>query len=64
MAKSAGMTVLELKRYYKSSYFSFCFPLFVIWRLWTVLAVACRAKDMCETFSMALRRDGLVPERF
>lgn len=56
IAETAGYEVLELRRYYMSSYFSFFFPLYFVWRFWTLLEVAFRVPDACETVSMALRK--------
>lgn len=60
MAQEARLSLVELRRYHMSSYFSFFFPLFVVWRLWTLLTVAVAAGDLCETFSMVLRKDSGV----
>jgi SAM-dependent methyltransferase len=55
-----GMVELEIRRYYMSGYFVFFTPLFVVWRLWTALAVLTRSQNLCETFSMAFRKTMLV----
>ncbi|MBX3645663.1 MAG: methyltransferase domain-containing protein [Rubrivivax sp.] len=57
MAEGVGLSTVDLKRYYMSSYFSFFLPLYMLWRLWTVLTIAIGADDWCETFSMVLRRE-------
>lgn len=48
---------LELRNsryYFVSSYFSFFFPIYFIWRLWILLFRALRGEQAAETFSMAL----------
>jgi 2-polyprenyl-3-methyl-5-hydroxy-6-metoxy-1,4-benzoquinol methylase len=51
-----GLTVVDAKYYFTSSYFSFFVPLYVIWRLWLITARWWNGNDAAETFSFALRR--------
>jgi len=57
MACQNGLTEVESRYYYKSSYFSFLFPVYVIWRVWIVLFRALAGHQSAETFSMALKKD-------
>lgn len=56
MAAAAGMEVIELRCYYKSSYFMAFAPLHVLWRAWLAIFSALRGEQAAETFSMALRK--------
>ena len=56
ISEQTGLRVVETKTYYSSMYFSFFFPLHLVWRLWTVLVRATDRRDLCETFSIALQR--------
>jgi hypothetical protein len=40
-----------------SSYFSFFFPLYLVWRFWITIFVFLRKEQAAETFSMVLRKD-------
>ena len=52
-----GLRVGEIRRYYMSSYFSFFFPLYVVWRIWTLIVASSRLSDRCETFSIAATKE-------
>jgi SAM-dependent methyltransferase len=56
LAAQYGFEVEEIYTYYQSSYFSFCFPLYLFWRLWVVLFEKMNGEQAAETFSMKLRR--------
>jgi 2-polyprenyl-6-hydroxyphenyl methylase/3-demethylubiquinone-9 3-methyltransferase len=60
MAASNDLALVEARYFYKSSYFSFLFPLYLLWRLWVILFRAIRGEQAAETFSMVLRREGSV----
>lgn len=54
MAAANGL-VLETGRYYFiSSYFSFLFPVYFVWRLWMLVFRALAGQQAAETFSFAL----------
>lgn len=56
IAQSLGFEILEERYYYTSSYFSFFFPLYVLWRIY-LLASYCMAKEQAsETFGLVLRK--------
>jgi 2-polyprenyl-3-methyl-5-hydroxy-6-metoxy-1,4-benzoquinol methylase len=57
LAREAGLEVTETVPYYTSSYFTFFFPLHVLWRLWVVGFRAAAGLQAAETFCMALRKD-------
>lgn len=59
IASSLGLAVKELRTYYISHYFYFCFPLHLLWRLWLFLFYALAGKQAAETFSLVL----VKPER-
>lgn len=54
MAKQNGLSESESRYYYISSYFSFLFPVYLIWRVWVVLFKAVAGHQAAETFSMVL----------
>lgn len=56
MASAHGLTCEQLQCYHKSAYFSFLFPLYVLWRAWVLLAGAVQGSQQCESFSMVLRK--------
>jgi 2-polyprenyl-3-methyl-5-hydroxy-6-metoxy-1,4-benzoquinol methylase len=56
LAAHAGLSVIETRQYYMSSYFSVLLPLQVVWRAWTIIVSAIRAENLCETFSIALKK--------
>ena len=57
MAASAGLSVVELKMYYESTYFRVAFPVYLLWRGW-MAARRALGRPIPETFSMALRKLG------
>lgn len=50
--ESFGLRIVELRLYFISSYFKFCFPLFVLWRLINYPLVKLWPRIFCETFSI------------
>jgi 2-polyprenyl-3-methyl-5-hydroxy-6-metoxy-1,4-benzoquinol methylase len=54
--EAEGMRCLEFRRYYSSSYFSFFFPAYLAWRLWTLVVFLARWGDYCETFAFAAQK--------
>jgi 2-polyprenyl-6-hydroxyphenyl methylase/3-demethylubiquinone-9 3-methyltransferase len=57
MASTHSFTVEEARYFYKSSYFSFFFPFYFVWRIWVVLFRTLRKEQAAETFSMVLERN-------
>ena len=60
MAKKNGLVAGESRYYYISSYFSFLFPVYLIWRLWIMLFKAIAGHQAAETFSMVLIKGNLI----
>lgn len=56
LAASYGFAVEELRAYYASGYFSFFFPLYLLWRVWVVLFERLDGEQAAETFIIKLRR--------
>jgi trans-aconitate methyltransferase len=56
LAAEHGFEVDEIRTYYKSSYFSFFFPIYLVWRLWIFLFEKMNSEQSAETFCMKLRR--------
>jgi len=54
MAKQNGLTEVESRYYYISNYFSFFFPIYLVWRIWMLLYKGLAGHQAAETFSMAL----------
>lgn len=57
MAKHSGLAEVESRYYYISSYFSFLFPVYLIWRIWVVLFKFIAGHQAAETFSMVLVKE-------
>lgn len=55
-ARKHGFIIVDERHYYISSYFSFFFPAYLIWRIWILGFHLIRGKQAAETFSMALRK--------
>lgn len=56
LARHYGFDVEMQRCFWMSSYFSFFFPLYVCWRLWTIFARICIGVQAAETFVLVLRR--------
>lgn len=56
MANSNGMVETDSVYYYMSSYFSFFFPVYFLWRIWIVAFKALAGRQAAETFSMVLMK--------
>ena len=56
LARASGFAVEEQRCFWFSNYFSFLFPLYFLWRLWTMFARACIGAQAAETFLLVLRR--------
>jgi SAM-dependent methyltransferase len=59
LAELNGMVVRKSYLYYMSSYFSFLFPLYVLWRLWIVFFKAVSPVQASETFILILEKNRL-----
>ena len=59
LARASGFTVEVRRCFWMSSYFSFLFPLYFLWRLWTICARACIGAQAAETFLVVLRRQSM-----
>ena len=55
-AACAGLIVESRRVYFRSSYFSFCFPAYLAWRLWLLFYAALCGDEAAETFAVALRK--------
>jgi len=56
MAARNGFVVDVCRPYFRSSYFSFFFPLHLFWRLWILLFRSLAGEQAAETFSLALKK--------
>lgn len=56
LAAENGLTIIDSRYYYISSYFSFCFPLYMVWRFWILLFAMIYGAQAAETFSMVLQK--------
>jgi 2-polyprenyl-6-hydroxyphenyl methylase/3-demethylubiquinone-9 3-methyltransferase len=54
LCKDNDFSIIAERFYYKSSYFSFFFPAYFVWRLWVILFHFFVKEQAAETFSMAL----------
>jgi SAM-dependent methyltransferase len=53
-------SVVEEQFYYVSSYFSFCLPVYVLWRLWVSFFHLLAGEQAAESFSLAFSRKRLA----
>lgn len=56
MAELNGLEVEALETYFKSSYFSFFVPLYMLWRLWVLAFHRLAGEQAAETFVMVCRK--------
>jgi len=63
LAMENSFSIVEERYYYVSSYFSFFFPAFMLWRLWVLLFYALCKENAAETFSLVLEKDRFSIER-
>ena len=56
LARAHGLDCERRRLYYYSSYFSFCLPLYILWRLWLLVFRFLAASEAAETFSLVLRK--------
>jgi len=54
LSRKNGMAVEHTRFYYKSSYFEFLFPAYVLWRLYQRIAIMLIGNQAAETFFMVL----------
>jgi len=54
LASSNTFCIIEERFYFVSSYFSFFFPAYLVWRLWILLFQCLKKEQAAETFSMVL----------
>lgn len=54
LASDNDLEPIETRRYYRSSYFSFFFPAYFLWRLWVVLGRLVGKGELTETFAMVM----------
>lgn len=56
LGKLNDLELIDSRYYYKSSYLSFFFPMYFIWRLWILIYSFLCGKQAAETFSMAFKK--------
>lgn len=56
LAEACGLKVIDTQLYWKSSYFSFFFPAYLLWRAWTLFARYILGQQYCETFGLVLEK--------
>jgi 2-polyprenyl-6-hydroxyphenyl methylase/3-demethylubiquinone-9 3-methyltransferase len=57
LAAFNGLSLVEEKVYYSSGYFTFFFPLHLIWRMWIIVYRAFAGMQAAETYTMVLRKE-------
>lgn len=55
-AASCGLQIKELRPYYFTPYFSFVFPVYVLWRIWILAYRAMAREHAAETFALIARK--------
>ena len=53
LAAKNGLDLLEKQAYFHSNYFTFFFPLYFLWRIYTIIMVVIFGGAFAETFSLA-----------
>lgn len=56
LGQNNGLSVVEKRLYYTSSYFAFLTPLYVLWRVWVLLFRMVSGEQAAETFSVVMRK--------
>lgn len=56
MASDVGLSVVDSRYYFTSSYFSFFVPLYVVWRFWVLGFHLIAGRQAAETFSYAFEK--------
>ena len=56
IAKSLGFEILDKRCYYVSSYFSFFFPLYLLWRIYMLVFQWIAKEQAAETFGLILKK--------
>jgi 2-polyprenyl-6-hydroxyphenyl methylase/3-demethylubiquinone-9 3-methyltransferase len=51
--------VVDDRYYFRSWYFSFFLPLYVVWRLWVQIFHFVAGEEACESFSLAFRKNSV-----
>jgi SAM-dependent methyltransferase len=54
MAEAVGLSIVEQKLYYQSAYFTFAFPIHLIWRMWVLLFASVAPASAVESFILIL----------
>jgi SAM-dependent methyltransferase len=60
MATKNGLVAEESRYYFISSYFSFLFPIYLLWRIWILFFKAFFSHQAAETFSLVLVKGNSV----
>ena len=60
LAQSNGFSLIEERYYYVSSYFSFFFPAYLMWRLWILMFESLFKEQAAETFSLVLQKNDIA----
>lgn len=56
LAGDSGLQVEVCQTYFRSGYFTFFFPLHLVWRIWMLVFRALAREQAAETFSLALKK--------
>lgn len=56
IAQSLGFEILDKRYYYVSSYFSFFFPLYLLWRIYMLVFQWIAKEQAAETFGLILKK--------
>jgi len=54
LAEAAGLRITEQRLYYQSAYFTFAFPVHLLWRLWVLLFASVAPESAVESFTLTL----------
>ncbi len=58
IANQNGLDVVQLKTYWRSSYFNIFLPAYLFWRLYQFLAWLILREDDCESFTIVFEKKG------
>lgn len=56
LAEAAGLRMTVQRLYYQSAYFTFAFPIHLLWRLWVLLFATIAPESAVESFTLTLIR--------
>jgi len=63
IAAARGLELVEKRAYYRSGYFSFFAPLYLLWRLWVMTFYLFAREQAAESFCLAVAKPAASPDK-